>query len=114
MRKNISAAVWLASALLATACAWSADGPGDTAPEAAPAAPRTAEMLPEGDGRDAVMQSCLSACHQKSILLQSYSAQEWAQCVDDMIALGAPISDKDYVPIIVYLAEHFSPKDDTP
>ena len=114
MRKIPSLAIWLVSALLATHPAWSADGPGDSMPEAAPTAPGNTDMLPEGDGREAVMQSCLNACHQKSILLQAYSAQEWAQCVDDMIALGASISDEDYVPIILYLAKHYSPTADTP
>jgi len=82
-----------------------AEPPADPVPAAA-----SADELPQGAGREAVMSSCLGACHQRGILNQPFSPQEWQQCVDDMIALGAPITEENYAPIILYLAQHFGPK----
>jgi len=73
---------------------------GDAAPPAV--------QLPEGDGRDAVIRGCVGACHGATVIAQPRSKDEWVATVNEMIGLGAQISDEDYVPIVVYLVTHFT------
>jgi len=62
--------------------------------------------LPDAPGKDETMQGCLAGCHQPAIFNQSYTAQEWQQCVVDMINLGAPITEDNYMPIVLYLTKN--------
>jgi len=83
------------------------EAPEDRAPvgEAAPA------ELPEGPGREAVEKGCLGGCHGISDLTSKIrTADEWKSITDTMIGMGAPVSDEDYVPVMVYLIKNFAPK----
>lgn len=70
--------------------------------------------LPAGPGRDAVIKGCAGVCHDASVLFQSYSADDWVSRVNEMIGLGAQVSDEDYVPVVMYLISNFSPDADAP
>lgn len=64
--------------------------------------------LPDAPGKDETLQGCLAGCHQMGIFDQNYTAQEWQQCVNDMINLGAPITEENYMPIVLYLAQNLT------
>lgn len=70
--------------------------------------------LPDAPGKEETMQGCLAGCHQMSIFNQNYTPQEWQQCVNDMINLGAPITEETYMPIVMYLAKNLVEEQDAP
>jgi len=98
---------------LALSPAWCDEGTDNKDSEPPPSAEAVAVVLPEAPGREVTLQNCLGGCHEMGVFNQQYTAQEWQKCVDDMKALGAPISDEDYMPILVYLVKNLVPKDDS-
>lgn len=95
MRKLFQAA--LAASLLA-----------GTAAIAQPAAePPGAELLPAGEGRALVVQTC-SMCHSLEVVSQQrLDANGWADLVQMMRDRGAQGSDDDMAHIVTYLAGAF-------
>jgi competence protein ComEA len=64
--------------------------------------------LPEGRGKEQVMNACAS-CHEIArVTAQRRSKAQWHETVDDMIARGAQVADADYDDVIAYLSTHFS------
>jgi glucose dehydrogenase len=63
--------------------------------------------LPEGEGRQVVMQVC-AACHGYGMFSRSrMSRQEWAAVVTDMIQRGAKGTDSEMRTVLDYLAKYF-------
>jgi competence protein ComEA len=63
--------------------------------------------LPAGEGKAALMRSCV-ACHGVAqITAQRYSRKYWGSVVDDMISRGADASDDDVPLIVSYLSANF-------
>lgn len=85
------------------ACGSAAGGEAD-----AVAAP---DPLPDAPGKEETLKGCLAGCHEMGIFNQDYTPQEWQTCVNDMIGLGAPITEKEYFPILNYLAKHLVKKE---
>ena len=84
---------------------------GLSAGVAAAVAPAGAQGLPDGKGKDLVRRICVS-CHDLSPITSSagFSRREWEMVIQDMISMGADITD-DEIPILVnYLAASFPPK----
>ena len=73
---------------------------------AAPAAAQ-APAFPAGEGQATVQAAC-AACHPPAIVASKhYSADKWAEVVDQMVGKGAKVSDADYDVIVNYLAKTY-------
>ena len=86
-------------------------------PSAAPAPPPEAaaqeheraaiDRLPEGEGRTAVLSSCL-ICHGMGLVAQQRKdAAGWQRTVRQMVTWGAPVQPGQEEVIVAYLAQHF-------
>lgn len=74
------------------------------------ASPATAQELPAGPGREAVVARCLS-CHESDLIAQQrLSRIGWTRSVDKMIRWGAMVDPDEREPMLDYLAAHFAPK----
>ena len=110
--------VWFIAGLLAcaVACA-SRQGPATAA--AAPTPPATAppqaispEQLPQGPGRQILMNACTS-CHNLREVTKFngfYSRVQWRDIVLTMMDYGAPVNEKEVEVLTSYLAEHLGKK----
>lgn len=72
----------------------------------------SARALPEGPGREAVSQNCLS-CHSAMLITQQRKdSTAWAKNIAQMESWGAPIPDSlSRDSIQIYLVTHFSAED---
>lgn len=60
--------------------------------------------LPEGAGKDIVLNSC-TACHGIDVIVgQRRTPDEWGQVVDRMVGNGASLSDDQYKAVVTYLS----------
>jgi len=76
--------------------------------------PRTTASLPEGQGRDLILQSCVQ-CHDVGIIIsQRKTAAAWRRTVNEMIWRGAPLMADEAEVVIKYLAASFGPNVSTP
>lgn len=67
------------------------------------------ETLPEGPGRDLVLQTC-SKCHDlKMIVSQRKTAAAWQRTVNEMLRLGARLNSDETEIVTNYLATWFGP-----
>jgi cytochrome c5 len=103
--------------LLVSACAPA--GGGEAAPAPAQAASletavqdherQAIEQLPPGDGRTAVLSSCM-ICHGVGMIAQQHKdAAGWQRTIRQMITWGAPVQPGQEEVINAYLTEHFGP-----
>lgn len=67
-----------------------------------------ADALPPGPGHDTVATMCV-ACHELNRITRSggYDREGWAQAVDRMVAVGAPLPADKKIEVVAYLAQHF-------
>jgi cytochrome c5 len=64
--------------------------------------------LPEGRGKDVVLNVC-TMCHDlKRIRQGNRSPEEWMETLNSMLNEGAPLSDADYPVVLAYLAKNFA------
>jgi len=69
-----------------------------------------AQDLPDGAGKDLVMNVC-TVCHELTrITSKKKTKDEWNDTVDKMAARGAKASDEEFDAIVNYLAKHFGPE----
>jgi mono/diheme cytochrome c family protein len=72
-----------------------------------------AQDLPDGAGKDLVMNVC-TVCHELTrITSKKKTKEEWNDTVDKMAARGAKASDEEFDTIVNYLAKNFG-KDQPP
>ncbi len=65
------------------------------------------ELLPPGDGRELVLNSC-NTCHNLKVVVHArLSRADWAKSVNDMIQRGAPLFSEEVEPIANYLSKAF-------
>jgi len=63
----------------------------------------------EGAGKELVESNC-AGCHALSFVTDSrYTAEEWKNLVNDMIARGAVLLDDEIAVVVQYLAENYGP-----
>jgi cytochrome c5 len=63
--------------------------------------------IPDGPGKEIVLNTC-TLCHDlKRIKLGRRSAQEWEETLDSMLNEGAPLSDEGFSLVHAYLSRHF-------
>lgn len=70
--------------------------------------------LPEGLGRQQIVDSC-TRCHGVDIIVaQPRSSDEWSEVVGTMIGQGAVLTDDEYETVVTYLSKNLAPKENTP
>ena len=66
-----------------------------------------AQDLPDGAGKDLVMNVC-TQCHEVTrITSKKKTKEEWNDTVDKMAARGAKASDEEFETIVTYLTKYF-------
>jgi competence ComEA-like helix-hairpin-helix protein len=65
--------------------------------------------LPDGEGKDAVENSCTDCHSVKRIKTQRFDEEGWNGIVREMIENGAAINPNDLKVIVTYLAKNFGP-----
>jgi cytochrome c5 len=64
--------------------------------------------MPEGRGKDVVLNVC-TMCHDlKRIRQGNRSPEEWMETLNSMLNEGAPLSDADYPVVLAYLSKNFA------
>ena len=67
------------------------------------------QLLPPGEGRQAVLDSC-TTCHNLKVVVHARLTQvAWTKDVNDMIQRGAPLFPEEIEPITAYLSKAFGP-----
>jgi len=64
--------------------------------------------MPDGRGKDVVLQVC-TMCHDLKRIRQGHrSPEEWEETLNSMLNEGAPLSDADYPVVLAYLSKNFA------
>lgn len=64
--------------------------------------------LPDGKGKDVVLNVC-TMCHDLSRIRRGHrSPEEWEETLNSMLNEGAPLSDADYPVVLQYLSKNFA------
>jgi len=64
--------------------------------------------MPDGRGKDIVLNVC-TMCHDlKRIRQGNRSPEEWMETLNSMLNEGAPLSDADYPVVLAYLSKNFA------
>jgi type II secretory pathway component PulK len=67
------------------------------------------DLLPPGEARQSVLESC-SSCHNlKVVVLARKNRSEWAKAINDMIQRGAQLFPEEIEPITNYLVKVCGP-----
>jgi cytochrome c5 len=75
-----------------------------------PVLPMSAGMLPEGSGRNVLMERCLT-CHPVEVTTRPrQSKEQWLETIRKMRTLGATIPADEEEVFTEYLARHFGPR----
>lgn len=70
--------------------------------------------LPEGEGRDLLVQQC-SSCHDLyKVLGDRHTEEEWGHVVANMVDAGAVLNDAQFVTLVKYLAKNLGPEEKKP
>ena len=71
------------------------------------AASAQSQDLPDGAGKELVMNVC-TQCHDLArVTSKKWTKQEWNDAVDKMAMRGAKASDEEFDAIVTYLAKNF-------
>lgn len=66
--------------------------------------------LPEGPGKQQVMDAC-TRCHGVEVIVaQPRSPEEWEVVVSTMIGQGAVLTDDEYGKVVTYLSTNLAPQ----
>lgn len=67
------------------------------------------ELLPPGEGKAMVLESCAGCHNLKSTVHERKNRAAWAKTVNDMIQRGAQLFPEEIEPVTNYLAKAFGP-----
>jgi len=67
------------------------------------------DLLPPGDARQSVMESCTSCHNLKVVVLARKNRAEWSKAINDMIQRGAQLFPEEIEPITNYLLKACGP-----
>jgi cytochrome c5 len=71
---------------------------------------RTHGPLPDGPGKEILLNTC-TQCHDlQRIRRQGRSAEGWLEILDAMLNEGAPLAEQDLPTLLRYLARNFRPE----
>lgn len=94
----------LAVLALACACAPAISGPVD------PSIAAGEQAFAPGPAKPKVVAAC-SNCHAPSMITtKRFTADQWSEKVEQMIARGAKVSDADFDAVVDYLAHNYGAK----
>lgn len=66
--------------------------------------------LPDGPGKEVVLNVC-TQCHDlERVRRERQSADGWSEILLTMLNEGAPLTDKDFAAVLRYLAKNFRPE----
>jgi cytochrome c1 len=66
--------------------------------------------LPDGPGKEVVLNVC-TQCHDlQRVRRERLSAEGWSEILLAMLNEGAPLTDKDFASVLRYLAKNFRPE----
>ena len=65
--------------------------------------------LPDGQGRDLILQACVQCHDLRNTVSQRKTAVAWKRTVDEMIWRGAPLMTDEAEKVTKYLAASFGP-----
>jgi hypothetical protein len=65
--------------------------------------------LPEGPGRDVLLNICTQCHDTQRIRRTRLSPEGWAEILENMLNEGAPLNQKDFAEVLRYLARNFRP-----
>jgi mono/diheme cytochrome c family protein len=123
-RRTISEMIWRGAPLMADEAAALADylsaafGPdappsrsssGKTSAESPAKADdnKWAKYLPRGEGRSLALQACVRCHDLKTVVARRASTTSWRRTVNEMVALGAPLTAGESAIVAGYLAASF-------
>lgn len=126
-RRTINEMIWRGAPLLADEAAILADylaaafGPGSSplrssgkaVAKTSPAKAdenQWAKYLPQGEGRSLALQACVQCHDLKTVVAQRAPAKSWKRTVNEMVALGAPLTAGESTIVARYLAASFGPE----
>jgi mono/diheme cytochrome c family protein len=70
--------------------------------------------LPEGPGKQQIIDSC-TRCHGVDVIVaQPRSPAEWEEAVSIMIGQGAVLTDDEYNKVVTYLSTNLAPQKPSP
>jgi mono/diheme cytochrome c family protein len=84
--------------------------PIDKIPQAKADENQWAQYLPRGEGRSIALQSCVQCHDLKTVVSRRDTAAGWKRIVNEMVALGAPLTAGESVIVAGYLAASFKPQ----
>jgi hypothetical protein len=65
--------------------------------------------LPDGDGKQIVLETCAGACHSSDRIFNARKTPaEWKKTVDQMISNGAQLFPEEVETVTKYLSSHFT------
>jgi DNA uptake protein ComE-like DNA-binding protein len=64
-------------------------------------------LLPPGEGRELVVNSCTSCHNLKIVVVARKSSEDWAKSLGDMIERGAEVFPEEMKPLTSYLSNSF-------
>jgi mono/diheme cytochrome c family protein len=126
-RRTINEMIWRGAPLLADESAVLADylaaafGPGSSPlrssgktvakiPPAKADENQWAKYLPQGEGRSLALQACVQCHDLKTVMARRAPATSWRRTVNEMVALGAPLTAGESAIVARYLAASFGPE----
>jgi len=71
---------------------------------------RADDVLPNGPGKELVVKRC-GACHSPQIVAgEDETRDQWNDTLNQMMGMGAPLTEDEFNQILDYLATNFPPK----
>jgi len=72
---------------------------------------RTHGPMPDGPGKDVILNTC-TICHDLTRIKRTrHTAEEWEDTLVAMLNEGAPLSDDDFPVVLAYLSKNFGIKE---
>jgi hypothetical protein len=68
---------------------------------------KTADPLPEGDGKKLVVKLCTDCHGVEQIVAKKRTKEEWDAVISDMVQKGATGKDDEFDAIVAYLVKNF-------
>ena len=85
-------------------------GKSDKMPPAKAGENQWAEYLPPGEGRSLALRACVQCHDLKTVVARRATATGWRRIVNNMAALGAPLTAGEPAIVAKYLAASFGPE----
>ena len=69
----------------------------------------SSSKLPDGEGKQVVLETCAGACHSSDRILNAKKTPaEWKKTVEQMVSNGAQLFPEEVEAVTKYLSSHFT------